>query len=130
MFSARHAERETERQTGREPDVFRNGTHAVSRRSLLRSAWAPSPSRSWLAKGGPAGSSSRHPVAGLAHRAPDVDSSFGRAWIAGEEVVLKGTLDLAIVHAAGVCGDTEGDVRGSGSVGEFGGGAESFERGQ
>jgi hypothetical protein len=64
----------------------------------------------------------------LRHGSPDVGSSLGRAGIAGEVVVLKGTFDPVLSHAIGLSGDTEGYVCGGGSVLVLGGGTKAFER--
>jgi len=64
----------------------------------------------------------------LLHSSPDVGSSLGSAGIAGEIVVVKGTLDPVLGHAIGISGDTERYVRGGGPVLVLAGGAESFQR--
>ena len=46
----------------------------------------------------------------------DVGSSLGRAGIAGEVIVFKGTSDPVLGHAIGKSGDTESDVGGGGTV--------------
>jgi hypothetical protein len=43
----------------------------------------------------------------LLHSPPDVRSPLGSAGIAGEVVVFKGTFNLVLAHAIGICGDTE-----------------------
>ena len=49
-------------------------------------------------------------------------------WIAGKIVVFKGTFDPVLGHAIGVSGDTEGDVRGGGSILVKARGAKLLER--
>jgi hypothetical protein len=64
----------------------------------------------------------------LLHGSPDVGSSFGRAGIAGEIVVFKGTFDPVVGHATVISGDTEGYVCGGGPVLILARGPEAFER--
>ena len=52
----------------------------------------------------------------LLHGSPDVGSSLGRAGIAGDVIVFKGTSDPVLGHAIGKSGDTESDVGGGGTV--------------
>ena len=52
----------------------------------------------------------------LLHSSPDVGSSIGRAGIAGEVIVFKGTSDPVLGHAIGKSGNTESDVGGGGAV--------------
>ena len=52
----------------------------------------------------------------LLHGSPDVGSSLGRAGIAGEVIVFKGTSDPVLSHPIGKSGDTESDVGGDGTV--------------
>jgi hypothetical protein len=46
----------------------------------------------------------------------DVGSSLGRAGIAGEIIVFKGTSDPVLGHAIGKSGNTERDVGGGRTV--------------
>jgi hypothetical protein len=59
---------------------------------------------------------SLNPSPRLRHGSPDVGSSPGRAGIAGEVIVFKGTSDPALGYAIGKSGDTESDIGGGGSV--------------
>ena len=52
----------------------------------------------------------------LLHGPPDVGSSPGRAGIAGEVVVSKGTFNPVLGHAIGVRGDTECYISSGGPV--------------
>ena len=52
----------------------------------------------------------------LLHSSPDVGSSPGRAGVAGEVIVFKGTSDPVLGHAIRKSGDTESDVGGGGTV--------------
>ena len=72
--------------------------------------------------------SSLGPSPRLLHGSPDVGSSLGRAGIAGEVIVFKGTSDPVLSHAIGKIGDTDGYVCGGGPVLVLGGGTEAFER--
>jgi hypothetical protein len=56
------------------------------------------------------------PIASPSHGSPDVGSSLGRAGIAGEVIVFKGTSDPVFGHAIGKSGDTESDFGGGGTV--------------
>ena len=59
---------------------------------------------------------SLNPPPRLRHGSPDVGSSPGRAGIAGEVMVFKGTTDPILGRAIGKSGDTESDIGGGGAV--------------
>jgi hypothetical protein len=56
------------------------------------------------------------PSPGLLHGPPDVRGSLGRAGIAGEVVVFKGTFNPVLAHAIGIRGDTERYISRGGPV--------------
>jgi hypothetical protein len=57
-----------------------------------------------------------NPSPRLRHGSSDVGSSSGRAGIAGEVKVIKGTTDPVLGHAIAKSGDTESDIGGGGAV--------------
>jgi hypothetical protein len=58
----------------------------------------------------------------------DVGSTLGKAGIAREIFIVKGTFYAVLGHSIGISGDTERYVCGGGPVPVLGGGAEGFER--
>jgi len=67
-----------------------------------------------MTRASPASMLIARPSPRLLHCSPDVGSSLGRAGIAGEVIVFKGTSDPVLGHAIGKSGNTESDV-GSGA---------------
>src|SRR5271163_2160622 len=125
---ARHAERETERQTGREPTCSIDlSWHEIaeSRSGQRCRPWNPEArtTRQVRHEALPHG-----PISRLRHGSPDVGGTFGRTGIAGEIVVFEGTFDPVVAHAVRESSDTERDVRRSRAVGIFSRGPEPLQR--
>src|SRR5271170_947008 len=125
---ARHAERETERQTGREPTCSIDlSWHEIAESRSEQRCHPLNPLEE--RKGTHRTEALTHgPISRLCHGSPDVRSTLGRTGIAGEIVVLEGTFNPVGCHAIGKSCDTEGDARGSRSIGVIGRGAEPLKR--